>query len=172
MLQRLVQTLLLLFCSLFQDFALAQGKLTVGWIEKVTLSPSGLVLQAKIDSGADFSSLNTSDLEKFERDGKPWVRFDVTNRLGEKATIELEILREALIKKHFGKPQKRPVVRLGICVGNRFMQADVNLADRTNFETQLLIGRSFAAGNLLIDPATTFTTEPNCKETQKAGAKH
>ena len=171
MFQRIILTTLLLVAPFSGPDAAAQSKLTVGWIEKVRLSPSGLMLQAKIDSGADFSSLNTSDLEQFEKEGKPWVRFEVTNRLGEKAAIELEILREALIKKHFGKPQKRPVVRLGICVGNRFMQADVNLADRTNFETQLLIGRSFAAGNLLIDPATTFTNEPNCKEIQKAGAK-
>ena len=149
----------------------ADGKAVVGWLEKVRIYPSGLLLQAKMDTGADFSSLNTSDLEQFEKDGKPWVRFDVTNRQGEKATLEREVLREALIKKHFGKPQKRPVVRLGLCVGERYLQADVNLADRTNFETQLLVGRSFAAGNLVIDPANTFTVDPKCKDVSKEAGK-
>jgi len=141
----------------------AESKLTVGWLEKVKLFPASLIVHAKLDSGADYSSLNATNLNEFEKEGKPWVKFEVQNRFGERASFELPVLRIAMIKKHFGKADRRPVVRLGICVGSRFMEADVNLVDRTNFENQMLIGRSFMAGNLVLDPATTFTAEPVCK---------
>lgn len=146
----------------------ADEKEVVGWLEKVRLFPVNIVVHAKLDSGADYSSLNASHIEEFEKNGKPWVRFDVSNRFGEKATIEREVSRIAMVKKHFGKPQKRPVVRLGICVGTKYMAADVNLVDRANFENQMLIGRSFLAGNVIIDPAMTFTAQPDCKGDHKA----
>ncbi|MCB0340486.1 MAG: ATP-dependent zinc protease [Bdellovibrionales bacterium] len=142
--------------------ASAQEKEIVGWLEKVKLSPAGLIIHGKLDSGADYSSLNATNVEEFEKDNEDWVRFRVSNRFGDSATFERPIIRTALIKKHFGKPEKRPVVRLGICVGQHYMEADVNLANRRNFETQMLIGRSFLAGNIVIDPALTFTATPNC----------
>lgn len=144
--------------------AQAQSKQTVGWLEKVKLYPGNIVVHGKLDTGADYSSINAAKLEQFEKDGERWVRFEVSNRYGNKVTLEKQVLREAMVKKHFGKPEKRLVVRLGICVGSRYMEADVNLVDRSQFETQMLIGRSFLAGNIVVDPATTFTTEPSCKK--------
>ena len=142
--------------------ARAEEKEVIGWIEKVKIFPANIVVQAKLDTGADYSSLNASNIQEFEKNNRKMIKFEVTNRYGQKATIEREIVRIAMVKKHFGKAQRRPVVRLGICVGSRYMDADVNLVDRTNFENQMLIGRSFMAGNLLLDPAMTFTAEPSC----------
>ena len=136
----------------------------VGWLEKVKLSPSDLVVHGKLDTGADYSSLNADNLESYEKSGKPWVRFTVTNRFGKTAKFEQEVLRTAMVKKRKGSPETRPVVRLGICIGSRYMEADVNLVNRRNFENQMLIGRSFLAGNVIINPALTFTSDPACRK--------
>jgi len=155
-------TAALLLCGVC--LAQAQSKGTVGWLEKARIFPSDILVHAKLDTGADYSSLNASNLREFDRDGKKWVSFEVTNRFDQKATVEEPVVRVAMVKKHFGKPARRLVVRLGICVANHYMEADVNLVDRSNFENQMLLGRSFLAGNLVIDPALTFTAEPACNK--------
>ena len=140
----------------------AQKKDALGWLEKVRLSPGDIVLTAKLDSGADSSSLNASGLREFERQGRKWVSFEISDRNGQKTILERPVVRTAMVKRRFGKPETRPVVSLGICVGGHFMETNVNLVDRANFENQLLLGRSFMAGNVTVDPAITFTSDPQC----------
>ena len=144
--------------------ASAGNKQIVGWVEKARIYPGNLVLQAKMDSGADNSSLNVPHLVEFERDGEKWVRFELTGNSEQTVLIERKVLRTAKIKRHREVRQKRPVVHLGICVGNYYQEAEVNLVDRSNFKYPLLIGRSFMRDRLLIDPSAQFTLEPVCGE--------
>jgi hypothetical protein len=164
-----MRILVLLLCSfisiasIFPSQAASQTKKTVGWVERVDLMPEDLVLHAKLDTGADSSSLHASDIVEFERDGENWVRFTVENWLSQKVDFEREVKRTVRIKRH-GKPsQKRNVVRIGVCLGNVYRETDVTLVDRTNFKYQMLLGRIFLAGLFAIDPAVTYTTEPRCK---------
>ena len=149
------------FC-LSPSVAQAQNKQIFGWVEKVRLYPADIVIHAKIDSGADYSSLSASDIEKFERGSSKWVRFTIKNRYGHKAVIEKKIVRTARIKRHNADPVERYVIRLGLCMGETYMEEEVNLADRSQFDYQMLIGRSFLSGNVLIDPSSQFTIEPSC----------
>ncbi len=142
----------------------AGNKQIVGWVEKARISPGNLVVQAKMDSGADNSSLNVPDVVEFERNGEKWVRFELVNDQGQSVVIERRLVRTAKIKRHRGMRQQRPVVRMGICVGNYYKETEVNLVDRSNFKYPLLIGRSFMDDRLLIDPSTQFTLEPACGE--------
>ena len=144
----------------------SENKQIVGWVEKARVSPGNLVLLAKIDSGADNSSLNVPDLVEFERNGEKWVRFELVNDLGQRAVIERKMVRTAKIKRHKGLRQRRPVVRMGICVGNYYSETEVNLVDRSNFKYPLLIGRSFMGHKLIIDPSAQYTREPECGERQ------
>ncbi|MDD2902929.1 MAG: RimK/LysX family protein [Syntrophales bacterium] len=144
--------------------ALAGDKPALGWVEKVRLYPGGLILQAKLDSGAEFCSLNASNLTEFTRQGQKWVKFQVANHLGQTKTFECQVRRLAKIKRRGGGFHRRPVVKLGLCLGNLFEEVEVNLADRTGFIYPLLIGRNFMRGKLVIDPATMFTVEPQCPQ--------
>ena len=143
--------------------AVAQSKLVVGWIEKVRIYPGNLMIHAKVDTGAKHSSLNASNVTEFRRDGKRWVRFDVINRRGEKATIERRVYRVADIRSD-GGVEKRLVVHLDICLGNVYRRAEVNLNNRKGFKYQMLIGRSFMKDKIIVDPCIQYKTKPNCKE--------
>ena len=154
------------FCSTHHLYA--EEKEVVGWVEKVKIFPSNLIVQGKLDTGADYSSLSASHIEEFEKNGESWVKFSLKNRFGETKEISERVQRIALIKRHGGKaPQKRPVIRLAICLGSHYMETDVNLVDRSNFDYQLLIGRNYLAGNVLVDPSSTYMAEPSCQGAAK-----
>jgi hypothetical protein len=140
----------------------AADKAVVGWIEKVRIYPGDFVVHAKLDSGAEYSSLDAANLQEFQRDGKPWVRFDLAERDGNKITIERPVLRMATIKRHYLKAQKRHVITLGVCLGKYYKETEVNLVDRSGFQYRMLIGRKFMEGAVVIDPSAQYTVEPTC----------
>jgi hypothetical protein len=145
--------------------AAAGQKKVVGWIEKVRIYPGNFLVHAKLDSGAEYSSLDASDMQIFERDGKKWVRFDLEEkREGKKLTIERPLLRWAPIKRHNQEPQRRPVITLGVCLGNIYKETEVNLINRKNYQYRMLIGRKFMEGAVIIDPSARYTVEPHCQE--------
>jgi hypothetical protein len=145
--------------------AVAAEKTIVGWIEKVLIYPGNFLVHAKLDSGAEYSSLDAGNLQIFERDGKKWVRFDLEEkREGKGLTIERPLLRWAPIKRHNQEPQRRPVIKLGVCLGNIYKETEVNLINRKNYQYRMLIGRKFMEGAVIIDPSAKYTLEPTCKE--------
>jgi hypothetical protein len=162
---------ILLFCIvLFQSggnlYALAQqnDKYVVGWIEYVALFPKNLKIKAKLDTGARHSSLNAVNIAEFKRGENTFVRFEVTNWKGRTEKIEAPVIRMAKIKQHNSEPERRPVIRIGICLGQIYREAEVNLVNRSNFNYQLLIGRSFLRGKFVVDPSKTFTIKTDCQK--------
>lgn len=142
--------------------AFASEKHMVGWLEMARIFPGGYRLSAKIDTGADNSSLNVQNFTAFQRDGQEWARFTVIDDNGEQHKLEKKIVRLASIKRHSAPRQKRPVVLLGICVGAFYREVEVNLVDRSKFKYPLLVGRSFMSGALTVDPSKTYAVEPDC----------
>lgn len=158
-------SLLFLVCimALTGHVCLAKDKKQVGWIEKTRVYPGELLFTAKMDTGARTSSINTQNIVEFERDGQAWVRFEIINNKQVSTNLELPLVREATIKRHFGKKQSRYVVMLGICLGNVYKETEVTLVDRKGFLYALLIGRSFLKNDFLIDTAQQFTVKPVCR---------
>jgi hypothetical protein len=140
----------------------AQSKEIVGRVEKVRICPEDLLLRAKLDTGAKTSSLHAPRITKFEKNGERWVRFSVKGRQGEEATIERKIVRLARIKRNNQEPEERLVILLGICLGTRCREVEVNLVDRAEFNYPILIGRSFMIGHIVVDPELKYTSEPAC----------
>jgi len=147
---------------LWPSLGLPQEKDIVGRVEKVRIYPGDLLLRAKLDTGAKNCSLHAPNITRFSQNGEVWVRFKVKNHLGEEASIERKIIRQAKIKEKSRTVEKRPVIMLGICMGRQYREVEVNLVDRTVFNYPLLIGRSFMRGHIIVDPELKYTSKPVC----------
>ncbi len=142
----------------------ADGLTVVGWVERVTLHPGNVTIDAKVDTGAVSCSLHATEINEFDRDGHKWVRFTTIDHKDKRVTLEAQVIGRRKVKRHFGESQKRIVVRLGVCLADVFRGADVNLVDRTGFDYPMLVGRHFMAGRIAVNPAVIFTQEPRCKD--------
>ncbi|MFZ5573058.1 MAG: ATP-dependent zinc protease [Thermodesulfobacteriota bacterium] len=162
---------IILFLLLSQSVCFSNEIKVIGWLEEVVLMPENLLFKAKMDTGALHSSLNSSHVERFVKDGKQFVRFTVLDRKNREVVLERPVVRTAKVKMRNGKPQERPVVFLDICVGNTIRTAEVNLVDRRRFLYEFLIGRSFIKGAYAIDPDAKYTMLPDCKSSQNPKAK-
>lgn len=156
---------LLIICVLFcsHTAAATDSLVTIGWIEAVRIMPEGFDLQAKIDTGADNSSLGVLDWQSFTRNSKEWIRFKVRNNDGQIKSFERPLERHAFIKRKQSEPLKRPVVNMQLCLGKKKILTEVNLAKRKNFKFRMLIGRSLLKNHFLVNPALKLTQSPECK---------
>lgn len=150
--------LTLLLFSFFLTPSYAQQAST-GWIEKVNIGKHNLLITAKIDSGADNSSIHAFQPVRYEKNGKPWVRFSLNSGSGQTTTIDEPIIKTTRIKMKNKDIQERLVIKLDICMNNVRKRVPVSLADRSNFNYQLLIGRSFLKSDFLIDSGKKFITQ-------------
>jgi hypothetical protein len=142
----------------------SESKVIVGWVEKVLVLPDNIVVLAKIDTGADHSSLNVQNIKPFRHFEKEWVQFTLETRDGRTYTLEKPVFRYARIKRKKAEPLKRPVVLFDLCVGSILKKnVEVNLANRQGFKYNMLIGRSFLKGSTLVDSEMTYTQSPSCQ---------
>lgn len=138
-----------------------KGKLIVGESEPVYIADPGLVYTARIDSGAATSSLHALNIQRFERDGEPWVRFDVSvPGRDETMTMEHEISRRArIIQSNTEDPERRIVVELPFMIGDHRDKAEFTLSDRSHLTYPVLVGRNILRDVMLIDVGQEFVTE-------------
>lgn len=134
----------------------------VGWVEQVRLFPRDIALHAKLGIGSEKSSLHAEGLEEFKRKGKRWVRFGLIDRAAQRFILERPVLERVTVKQPGGHSQRRYVVLLGICLANKYVEMKVTLTDRSEFEHELSIGREVLAGLVIVDPARSFTSSPQC----------
>ena len=129
----------------------AGEKITVGFIEEVIVVPGNISLAAKIDTGADNSSLHATAIMRITRKGQKWVRFRVRDENGRRHIMERPLVRMTGIRQDDGPRDERPVVSLVICLGGVAKKAQVNLNDRSNYKYKMLVGRSFLQDSFLVD---------------------
>jgi hypothetical protein len=103
---------------------------TIGLIESIVLE-NGVKYKAKIDTGADSSSIDKNLLEK----------------LGEKKILDHKVVRSALGKT------KRPTVRLDVEFHGKRFSEKFSVADRSNLKYKILVGKDILKKEgFLIDP--------------------
>jgi hypothetical protein len=130
----------------------------VGAVEWARVDPSGLVMEARIDTGAETSSIHAEDILLIERDGKRYVSFTLLDSAtGEKVALERRLRRRVRIKQQDEETDRRFVVQLWVTLGNHHAHIEVNLSDREDFEYPLLIGRNFLTDAMIVDVSRHHT---------------
>ena len=156
-------------CALLVAFAMlgasaAQAKMltVVGYLEDAVILPSGLPLKAKMDTGADATSINAQNIERYKKDGRDWVSFVVDT--GErKMRFRRAVEKTVRIRRAGTGTTERPVVLLDLCIAGYYKRAQVNLADRSNMNFPLLVGRRYMeTGGLVIDSGQKYAGKPVC----------
>ena len=146
-----------------------------GWVEKGLIQPEDLPVKIKLDTGALTSSLDAKDLERFERNGDEWVRFNVevtdkdTGKLID-SSFERRVLRNVKVRGA-GGAERRPVVQMQICIGKQIYDEEFSLKNRSKMNYPVLIGRRTLARLGLVDVSRTFTTDPECPRSNPDKAK-
>jgi len=138
------------------------NKLVVGTNEPVALIDLGLVLDARIDTGATTSSLDARDIELFERDGEEWVRFKIEHpETGQLIPLERRRVRGVrIVQSSTEEAERRPVVQLQITLGTHTQLAEFTLTSRRHLESPLLIGRNVLRDVMLVDVGQSNITRP------------
>jgi hypothetical protein len=154
-------------CSIQQSQAVdpPQQTLTVGWVENGKIAGVDKEVKVKLDTGAKTTSINAEILEKPDKETESGgtIKFRFLDGEGNKEVFERPIVRWVKIKSREGKDLRRPVVRMRFCLAGRWIEEEVNLADRDDFNYPVLIGRNMLKqGKLAVDSSETFTAEPSC----------
>ncbi|HUH37323.1 MAG TPA: RimK/LysX family protein [Spongiibacteraceae bacterium] len=134
-------------------------RIIVGSAEYVTLSPPDTHQRARIDTGAETSSIGIADYRHFERDGKRWIEVTFPAKDGEpEAVIRRPLVRMVRIKRHNAESVRRPVIKLTVQLGSIKEEIEFTLADRDDFDYPVLIGRNLLSGRAVVDVSRKYIT--------------
>lgn len=144
----------------------AQALQDIGWVEEGFLLPGNVSIKIKMDTGARTSSLDAKEIERFQRNGKEWVRFKVElidSATGHKVVSDFErpVLRNVKLRGA-GGVDHRPVVQMSICIGSRRYDEQFSLRNRSKMLYPMLLGRRTLAHLGAVDVSRTFTQKPRC----------
>lgn len=168
---RLLNVILVSFI-LMSGIMSVQAKNIYGLYERVQLLDlDDVSIKAKLDTGALTSSLGATQIERFEKKGKEWIRFKPQVDGLDLPVIEKEIVRHSKIKlrnddisdEEDRLHTKRPVVMMDLCFDGKYYSIEVNLTDRSRFNYPLLIGRiALIEFNAIVDPSLKFESKNQC----------
>lgn len=134
----------------------------IGYLEDAVILPSGLEIKAKMDTGADSTSIHAVDIERYRKDGRDWVSF-VVDTGDRRMRFRRAVERVINIRRAGTSLIERPVVRMRLCIAGYEKLAEVNLADRSEMSAELLVGRRYMeTGGLVIDSGQTYVGRPVC----------
>ena len=149
-----VQTKPLIIYKNKKEIAKLEDKLILGQEEDVIVEPFSMLMRARIDTGADTSSIDARNVEEFERDGKKWVRFTlIDRRTNTPHILEKKVLRRVNIiqSSQADSYDARLVVKLKIKIGDFSDYTEFTLTNRDHMDFAVLIGRSFLQDIAIVD---------------------
>ena len=133
---------------------------TIGWREWVQMPEFGVTeIKAKVDTGADNSSLHAFNIVRSERDGVPYVSFEIHPRQRKhhpSIVCEAEVVKERKVRNPGGRTEMRPVIRTRLKVAGREFEALINLTTRDEMTFRMLLGRRSIRTEFLVDPGHSY----------------
>ncbi|WP_263078856.1 RimK/LysX family protein [Endozoicomonas sp. Mp262] len=137
--------------KIIQTPSVVDGRLILGVTETGFLVRHNVFIDAKMDTGADHSSIDARNAQIFERDGKKWVKFELHRTSKGPLPLEYPVKDTIKIKRPGEDSMERAVIEMTIRIGNITQQVRVTLNDRDDFTYPLLIGRNFIRDLAIVD---------------------
>lgn len=132
----------------------------LGWREWVKVPDMRIPwIKAKVDTGARTSSLHAFDIEEFEHDGMPFVRFLVRPwqaSLDDVTTVESPIHDRRKVRSSSGHVEDRLVILATLVIAGREVTGEVTLTNRDEMGFRMLIGRETLRQGFVVDAAKSY----------------
>lgn len=116
-------------------------------------------IRARIDSGAQTSSIHASDIRRFTKNGEDWVRFEI-HPLPESRHIairnEAPIVAVRKVKNTGGSSESRYVIRTTLEMNGESFEIEMTLANRDAMGFRMLLGREAMKGRFIVDPSGQY----------------
>lgn len=162
-----IMVLVAVFLPSMAMAAMEDGAIIVGYIENVEIPKAKLDLKAKLDTGAQTTSVHATiiDITKPSKDSEHGdIIFTIEADENKSSHIRKPINRWVRIKSKDGGFIRRPVVNITFCIAGILIVEEANLSNRDHYMYDVLIGRNMLEkGRLIVDSAQTFTIKPECK---------
>lgn len=127
-------------------------KQIVGLREQALIAGLNIVMQARISTQVANSVVDARNIQMFERNGEEWVRFTIYNpETKEPHVLERKRLRFQTVQTANPTPDRRPVVEIRFTIGKLTQRGEFILADRSDSEYPILIGRNLLRDVMLVD---------------------
>ena len=137
-----------------------KGKRTIGWREWVGLPALGIErIKAKVDTGARTAALHAWRIERFERDGDAWVRFEVHPVQRENRTrisCEARLAGVKSVRNSGGTLEARYVIVTDVTLGTQSWPIEITLTNRDQMGFRMLLGRASVRRHFVVDPSTSY----------------
>jgi hypothetical protein len=133
-------------------------------------------LKAKVDTGARTSSLHAFGLEWFDRDGSPWVRFQIhpwQRSTADAVVAETAVVATRDIRSSSGEVEHRPIVHTSLLLAGQTVTAEITLTRRDEMGFRMLIGREALRKRFLVDPGMSYLggrPDKSVRRRNRAGA--
>lgn len=144
-------------------------KITVGCLEECCLPDLSVDnLLVRIDTGAKTSALHVDNVQRFTKQNKPYVRFELhpnVYNIDELVQCELPLIDIRRIKSSNGDVDERYIVQTQFMLAGQQWPIEVSLSNREDMNYLMLLGRQGMSGRVLVDPSETFIASTQSSET-------
>lgn len=136
-----------------------------GWREWVALPKLGIDrIKAKLDTGARSSALHAYRIERFDRDGEPYVAFfvhPIQRRRKPEIRCEAPLLDVRTVTSSNGQREDRYVIETSLKLGVRTWPIELTLTNRDEMSYRMLLGRQALRQRIVVDSATSYRLSKN-----------
>lgn len=128
-------------------------KLTIGRIDKIDLPEFGLEnIEAKIDTGANRSSIHCSRIEHRDFDGVDSIVFSIPLDNNDDETLfHSSDFTTKNIRSSSGHVEERYIIKTTVVLFGKQIKTSFSLTDRTEMKFPILLGRKLLASRYIVD---------------------
>lgn len=138
----------------------------LGSTEEVWFGPNReLYFHAKIDSGAESSSIHASKIISFTKNGKTYVEFETIDDKGSSQSYIRQVSKIDEVKNSLGA-HKRYFFYETVWINYLPYYAEINVTDRSHLSKRFLVGKNILKQGFLIDSSieSSRTLRPKLDE--------